>query len=187
MRTLITIISLLFLSTLSHAQDSFTGGLIAGITTSTTNGDGAGGFHKFGISAGGFVARELNQHVGIGFELRFSQKGAADQVGNKLNLGYIETPLLFTYQLNEDFTLKAGGGLAIEMYEYTTVGVYKSWPNDFRNYDIPAYFGAEYAFQDKMGIDLRGSFSAIPIPGSVSGKLYTHICLYATTHFYFVN
>ena len=172
----------------AFAQKSFKGGIILGAATCQTNGDDIGGFHKIGVTAGGFVSREIAPQMSIDLELRFTQKGAGDPNGYfKLNTGYVEVPVLFSYSFYQDFALKAGVGFAVEMYESTEIGGYKSNPNDLQNFDIPAYIGVGYNIKERFGFDLRASMSALPIRGHISGRNYHHICLYASAHIYIVK
>ena len=163
----------------TYSQE-FQGGVLAGITTSQINGDGVGGFYKIGGSFGGFVNRDFTSTITGQFELRFSQKGSGSSLGDfKINVGYVEMPLLIKYRLENSIVIYGGLGAGVRVYESLTTPGLKIKTNDFAPIDVPFYGGAEYHINELLYIDIRSAFSLIPI-----NYKYIHWCLYASFHVY---
>lgn len=175
----IVLLSLFLLSASIHAQD-FSGGLITGFTTSQVNGDGVGGFYKFGISFGGYVERSIHELLDGQIELRFTQKGAANQTGTfKISLGYIEVPCIIKYRLYDNVTIFGGGGFGVPLYaSYYDMGITVKTP-DFDPLDILFYTGGIVRLTETIVLDLRTSYTLIPI-----NRRFINWCLYASLHFY---
>jgi len=101
---------------LSAGAQKFNGGIHAGLAGSQVAGDTYAGFDKAGISAAGFVNLEVKPGWYLQMEIGYLQKGSRHTPNNekeqyddyKLNLDYIEIPLLVKYKLNEKLMFESG-------------------------------------------------------------------------------
>lgn len=92
----------------SRAQ-SFEGGILVGPVTSQINGDGYGGFHQLGLTAGVFGRIPGKGASSWQMELKYSLFGAHSdskevQMGmNPMNirLHYVELPMMYRYKLSK--------------------------------------------------------------------------------------
>jgi hypothetical protein len=159
-------------------SQSFTGGIIAGFTTSQVNGDNLGGFYKFGATGGAFVERKFNTKTSGIFELRFTQKGSGDGKGlMKINLGYVEIPFLVKIQSYQRIAFKFGIAPSFKIFESTYVNTYESATSNFWKWDAPIHIGADYRITDKLLFDVRYSMSTYPI-----SHKYSNLCVYFALH-----
>ena len=182
---LFRIILIFFMVCILHTAKSqdFSGGLIGGATTSQVHGDGVGGFYKFGLSLGGFVERDFHDFFSTQIELRFTQKGAADNTGNfKINLGYVEVPFLIKYTYNDLLSLTAGLGFGVPVYaSYYDFGITVKTP-DFDPIDVQYYVGGSVRISELIVLDLRSAYTIIPI-----NRKFINWTLYASLHYYLRN
>jgi len=168
-----------FTSIQTHAQE-FKGGILGGFTTSQINGDGFGGFNKFGATAGFFVEREFSKKKQGVFEIRYTQKGSADGIPNvKINVGYIELPILYRYITPYKIGLKAGIAPAIKIFETTEVSFIVNQTSDYWIWDLPIHMGFDYELSKKILFDVRYSFSTFPVSWH-----YYNWCVYFAFHYY---
>ena len=93
----------IFASLFSTAQ-SFKGGILAGMTTSQYDGDTYSGFHRVGISGGGYVAHNISEKFSWQMEIKFIQKGSFQSANFDppspkfdLRLNYVELPFFIKY------------------------------------------------------------------------------------------
>ncbi len=99
------------------AQAQFKGGLYFGVNGTQVDGDKLAGFYKLGANLAAAVEYPIGEHMGIGMEISFSQKGSQTkwQQGIPrqyfLKLDYIEVPLMLNYHDNKKVTLSAGVGI----------------------------------------------------------------------------
>ena len=98
-------ISLLTISNL-YSQ-SFKGGVLAGPVTSQVNGDGYGGYHQLGYTAGFFTNWPTENKSSWQLELKYSLFGAHSDVKElewalpyNLRLHYIELPIMYRHDLS---------------------------------------------------------------------------------------
>lgn len=169
---------IIFSSVVSYSQE-FKGGITAGLTTSQINGDGFGGFYKFGATGGFYVCREFSKKSEGILELRYTQKGSSDGVPNiKIQVNYVEIPLLYKYNVNEKLGLIAGISPAIKIFESTEVNFVTSQSSDFWKWDAPYVIGVEYPLSKKINFDIRYAMSTIPVSWH-----YYNMCLYFGFHY----
>ncbi len=160
-----------FISSEVMAQERFTAGIKAGLSTSQVDGDTYSGFNKIGFDGGAFVTGKLNEKWTGQFEIIFIQKGSkhnanaeiADYNFYLLQLSYIEVPVLLQYHHKKyAFELGPGFGYLINEKEYFN-GQDISGISPFNKKEINFNLGINYIISKKLGIDCRYSYSITPI------------------------
>lgn len=163
--------TLLLLSISVSAQQRFRPGIRAGISTSQVEGDTYAGFNKFGLDAGLMLNAKLNEKWSAQFELAFVQKGSkhnanpdqGDYRYYRMQLNYIEVPILVQYQLKKfTFDLGPGFGYLINHHEDDFWGPITN-PEPFKSIEISASVGVSYTIYNNLGATWRYSNSLLPI------------------------
>ncbi len=162
----ITLLVLILVSQLVQAQD-FKAGAIGGAVFSQVDGDSYAGFNKLGLVTGLYVSRSFNNIWSGQFEIVYKQKGSRyngdETIGDysiyKLNLDYIEVPVLLKMQV-DDFSFEGGvafGTLinSLEEDEYGALG--RTVP--FEDFELSSLIGVNYQFHKKMYANLRWGYS----------------------------
>jgi len=158
---------------ISCSAQVFKPGIILGISGSQIEGDGFGGYDKIGLIAGGFVNTDISKKLSAQFEIYFINKGAfnaahpdkGDFESFKVNLKYIEIPLLLMYK-QKQFKFEAG------LYLGKLIGTPKlsnengeifinQYP--FKSFDFGGLIGISYSLNDHFIFNLRSKNSLIPI------------------------
>jgi hypothetical protein len=160
-----------FISLSVHAQQRFTAGLKAGLSTSQVAGDTYGGFHKAGFDGGIFITGQLNEKWTAQMEMIFIQKGSrhngdpenGDYTYYYLGLNYAEVPLMFQYH-QKKFVFEAGPafGYLISNEEYNQNGP-SVYPHPFNSTEISLGFGISYILIKNLSVNWRYSNSILPI------------------------
>lgn len=148
-------------------------GILLGISGSQITGiqynaTGWGGYYKLGLDAGVFLKRHLDRNWSISGELKYIQKGAANNFSTsytdywRINLRYIELPVYFSRRISPDIEGEFGIAwaylLSANTYSLTT----GSQPFTTGSRDLSAILGVSYKVTDKLNIDLKLSYSAVP-------------------------
>jgi len=141
----------------------FEGGILAGGVSSQIAGDNISGFHKAGLSFGGFVRINLNDQSGLQMELVFIQKGSrtSDQdikAGMNpylLRLNYIELPLIYQYMLGRSLRLEAGLTAAFLASHYEEVNYLENIQDVWRSFNFNTLVGVRYLFNEQWSLGLR--------------------------------
>ena len=163
----------------SHAQ-SFAGGVMAGALVSQINGDGYGGFHQLGWTAGVFGRIPTDGPSSWQLELKYSLFGAHSDTKevefgmNPMNirLHYIELPILYRYNLTKlningmplDFiTLELG--LSGDFLVKNTQSA--NFENGFENpnwlfFSVTGDVGVQFDLGERLGVNLRSMNSITP-------------------------
>ena len=144
-----------FLLTTMYAQQTHFG-LKAGVNIASVaidNGDDYGS--KAGLHIGGLAHIHISQHFALQPELVFSMQGGKDDV-TKLNLNYLNVPLMAQYMTLDGFRLQTGPQLGILVGAESKVGdVEVDVKDDLSSIDFSWSFGAGYLFPSGFGIDAR--------------------------------
>ncbi|MEI6123697.1 MAG: porin family protein [Bacteroidota bacterium] len=152
----------------------FKAGVFAGIAASQISGDNLSGFNKPGLFAGVFTNIFFKEKYGLQLELYYIQKGSRKVAKNgnldtyKLNLQYIEMPLLFKWNFAKRFYLEVGPALGVLM---KTSGVEKDYggviPNskiqEFNRFDYCVVGGLGIHINKHFKVNIRGENSFIPV------------------------
>lgn len=172
-----------FLLSFAAFSQTFNAGIGAGLTVSEINGANTApnrrGFHKLGVTAGGVANFRIAKKTLFQFEINYIQKGSMqppDSLNNgyyKINLGYIEIPLLFRQQIffnwkgnrinKVDFEFGASYG---RMFHRTVIGNTNYQLNNTEPYyntsDVSLLAGIDYNFTNNICLNVRYSNSLIP-------------------------
>ncbi len=143
-----------------------------GLNACQIHGDNYSGYDKAGIFAGVAVNASVNQKTSFELGFYFSQKGArhnqnpekGDYSYYRVNLNYVDLPLLFRYHLNPVYFISLGPSLAYlidykeenERGDWT--GVYK-----FNKFETGLNFGLGRKIKEKFSVEVRSSNSITPI------------------------
>lgn len=175
-----TLICLLGLS--SIGQIDFDGGLLAGGITSQVHGDGYGGFNKVGISAGAFVLLGFNETSALRIDMLFAQKGsrnkpdteAGDFTTFKLQLDYIEIPVLYSWTFRDEISFEVGPYAArlVNSGQENNGNDFEINP-PYNDWDIGACAGFSYEITPRLLGVARYTQSILPIRDKPSGAQQT--------------
>jgi hypothetical protein len=167
------IIILVAILPMSVLAQRFHGGVVGGVNVSQIEGDGAGGYRKIGLIGGAFVTTELRDKWGGLLEIRYAEKGSSipeDYI--KFRLQYIEMPVLATYDINKKIQVQAGVTVGYLFKQMQNDGNGYEDITDYDKFEIAASLGGGYRLSERLNLNVRFSFSMIPIeadnPGSVS-------------------
>lgn len=171
------------LLSLNAFSQTFNAGLGAGLTVSEINGANTDpsrrGFHKLGVTAGGVANFRIAKKTLFQFEINYIQKGSMqppDSLNNgyyKINLGYIEIPLLFRQQIFFNWKGKKVNKVDLEfgasygkMFHRTVIGNTNYQLNNTEPYyntnDVSLLAGVDYNFTNNICLNVRYSNSVIP-------------------------
>lgn len=156
----------------------FRAGISAGPAVTDVAGTTAKNFQKLGFTAGVLVNSALSQRNTLQLEINFTKKGSMqkpDSLNNgffKLDLNYIEIPVLFKHRLqltlfkkpiskfDLEFGLSAG---RLIRYNYSANNYSQAIdPGSFNYTDLSLLFGIDYNFTSNFYFCLRYSNSVIP-------------------------
>lgn len=144
----------------------------AGFTACQIHGDRYNGFNKFGINLGISVNAALTSKTSLDLGFYFIQKGARhnqnpeknDFTFYRVNLNYLEFPLLLNYNLNKDYfvTLGGSGAYLISYREDNETGNLTGlYP--FKNIEYALSFGLGRHLGKKISVEVRSSNSVAAI------------------------
>jgi hypothetical protein len=144
----------------------------AGFNACQIHGDNAAGYKKFGVNAGVIVNAVLTKKTSLDIGFGFTQKGArknqdvenGDYTFFRVNLNYIEVPILLNYKLNEKYFLTAGPSIAylINYSEDTEIGNWNGvYP--FNPLEFGVNIGLGRTIKDNWQIEVRSGNSFLPV------------------------
>jgi hypothetical protein len=186
-KCILTLCSALLLAAITHAQNVFHGGAFFGLSTSQVSGDNLAGFKKAGLYGGAFVNMHLSEKWLLQLETSYCQKGSrknpkpdkGDYKSYRMNLQYLEVPLLLKWQFSNRFCFELGpaAGYLIKNtgVEKDENGVMPGQP-PFNSFELSGLGGfavgllQEESFHLKANV--RFSQSVIPIRKHSSGAVY---------------
>jgi len=103
-----------------NGERKFTAGIAVGMNLCQVDGDNLSGFSKVGLNVGPVLHINFDEKWGLGFEMLYSQKGS-NSVGTgyspyggnyyakyKINVNYIELPLVLYYNLQPKYQFGIG-------------------------------------------------------------------------------
>ncbi|MCX6271992.1 MAG: porin family protein [Bacteroidetes bacterium] len=173
---------LLFVLPFIAAAQAFQGGLLLGVVGSQVAGDMYSGFNKVGFTAGGYVNLKLSQRYKVQLEMEYIQKGSrhnsdpnqGDLIDYRLNVNYIEVPLLLRYDLMERISAEAGLGMAFLVSHKETINGYDmskgATTPGFRSSNLSIMGGVSYSFYERYCIGFRADSSVLTMrKGSGTG------------------
>jgi len=186
----------LFVSFFAGAQ-TFRAAPIVGFNMAQLDGDNLAGYHKMGFHGGAKVFARLNKNFSLGFEMLYSEKGSRRNrriyfqgEDFEVKLTYVEIPLLIHYMDRNGMAF--GTGFSYNALLDTAGFTYGpnnplNEPVEFKPWDITWIADLLYLINDHYGINIRYSYSLLPIGsyeysefrnGRVSNNLLTFRFLY---------
>lgn len=153
----------------SQAQQAFKGSVTFGMTTSQMSGDGLGGWHKFGLTGGGYITAPISSTKSIRFGIQYADKGSRTKLDTitynsfAYRLKYIEVPVQIGFQ-NGPFSFYAGVyyGQLVRQEILANKAPYPVIPA-FKNYDVGVALNVSVPLNDKLYLEGKFSSSIIPV------------------------
>lgn len=173
-------VTLLF-PTIVQAQGRFDAYAMAGLNMGQIDGDGAGSYNHPGLRAGVGTSFAIDDDSDspwrMVIELAFTQKGSfVKQYNRTLSAGYVEIPLMLSYNLMDNrLRLAAGVAPAILVQAKVENGGELDRPSteNFKRMDwLPVTCELRYRFTDHLGIDLRWQNSMLSVTKENSSGTY---------------
>jgi len=165
------------------AGQPFHGGLVLGLTACQVDGDSYAGFNKVGIQGGVFVNTMFGNVTGAQFEIKYAGRGALKPTSSddteiyKLNLHYIDLPIMINFTIMERFIIEAG---LVPGYLFASSGkdsggkLTKDQLVEFHKFDLGTLVGLRFRISQKFSAAARHSYSLISIRDiETSGAYYT--------------
>jgi len=159
----------------------FHGGLFAGLTASQVDGDSYAGYDRAGLQGGVFISTLFTQILGARLEIKYTSRGARKPVNSnntdvyKLNLHYVDLPLLITLQVKKIGQIEMG---LVPGYLFTASGednggeLPDDFLVDFRKFDLGTLVGINVGITPKIAMNVRYSYSIFSIRGQESAGAY---------------
>jgi opacity protein-like surface antigen len=172
------IIIVLFLPQAVFAQ-RFNGGILLGLTASQVDGDSYAGFDRVGLQGGVFVNTFLFRNTAVQMEIKYAGRGARKKTSEtdteiyKLNLHYIDLPVLLQYEVQKRILAEAG---IITGYLFGASGednggkLDRDYLVDFKKFDLNWLLGLRYRFNKNISAGIRYSYSLISIRDYVNSS-----------------
>ena len=168
-------------ATLGFSQ-RFDAGFIGGFNATQVEGDLLKGYHKPGVLLGAYVQTDIAPAIFASMELKYSQKGARNQLDKDhpekpkyiMRLSYIDLPVVFGFRTSDRILVIAGvsAGYLLKAKEFDNYDLFPEQDQYvFNDFDIQAIAGFQFDLLDNVKLDLRMSYSVLPIaelPGSTN-------------------
>ena len=177
------LILLLCLVMLNGKAQKFNGGLILGLSGSQVAGDGYSGYNKLGFMGGGFVNFQLLNLLNLQMEIEYVQKGSrhnpdagiGDLSSYKLNLDYVEVPLLLKFGFLKLFKLELGVATSFLVNSYEEINGNSISSRPFQSTNYSTIVGLSYSFSKKFTASFRTSDSFTSIRKTTNtGDVYRY-------------
>jgi hypothetical protein len=149
----------------------FHAGLLGGISFAQVENDGLAHFSKLGFYGGGFISTDFTEiwegEIGFTYVMKGSRENFSSNAsfdGYVMTLGYIEFPFVAKVRANNwAFEFGLSFGLLVNSNESNIQqsDAFSSAP--FQPFEFAGLVGVNYQFTEKVGLDLRGSYSIFPI------------------------
>lgn len=160
MKLIITTALCLFLATSASLAQHANIGIKGGINAYTLNSENSNNDRKIGYHIGLMGHFHISDNFALQPELVYSVQGAKYSIAGteaKLNLNYINVPLLFQYMFDNSFRLQAGPQLGLLVSAKNEIGNTKTdVKSDFEKIDLGLSVGVSYVNPaSNLGVDLR--------------------------------
>lgn len=177
MKKFMYVLLLIFIPAICNAQ-RFKGGVVLGLNVSQIDGDFWAGYNKAGLVGGAFVFTKFTEGWGGQMEIRYSAKGSAtapkSTVQRKIRLQYMELPLLATYDFYHNFQAQGGVSLGYLFEAAQNDGYGYEEFDEFDHFEIALSVGMNYSVLDRIDINVRFSYSILPIEAYYSGATFPY-------------
>jgi len=143
--------------------------LSGGISGTQVDGDTYSGYNKIGTNAGIYINRKTGENTENMFGITYIQKGSRSNstIQNPnyylLKLNYLEVPFLFIYNHKSKYRFEVGLSGAYLFSDYEENGMIGAYKGSLKKLDVCYNMGAGYKLNDKTYINLRYSYSLLPI------------------------
>ena len=167
MKKIILTVAAVFAFGFANAQETKFG-VKGGLNVANLTGDeDEDNSSKVGFHVGGFVEIKVSDKFSVQPELLFSTQGTQAEYSesgvsfkSKINLSYLNIPVMAKYYVAEGFSLEAGpqiGFLTSAKYKIESEGneVEADGKDDFESVDFGVNFGAGYDFTENLSVGLR--------------------------------
>lgn len=183
MKQLLLLVILLATTRLVSYGQRFEGGILGGLIASQVSGDSYQGYHKPGLTLGGYVQTDIARMVYAGMELKFIQKGSRNidslatdgQIKYIMRLNYVELPVYLGIRTNDKISLLVGlaPGYLMSGTEYNDYGkLTEEDQHPFKTFDLQGFLGFRFQINRRLAIDIRGAFSLLPIREQAGDALW---------------
>lgn len=181
MKNLLILTFTIVLTTSITAQE-FRAGPLGGFAVSQVDGDGYPGYHKIGLTLGGFVSRPLSESWDLQLDISYIRKGSRETPKPEKNqfddyqidLDYIQFPLVARYKYKK---VSFEGGLSIaaligsdEFRDGQSISDLEDVP-PFKGVEYTTVLGFNYHFNKRLWINARFLYSLnrirIPYDGQI--------------------
>ncbi|MCF8378553.1 MAG: PorT family protein [Bacteroidales bacterium] len=162
-------------------SQTFEGGFFGGLTASQVDGDSYAGFNKIGLTAGGYITKEINRKANWKAELRYIQKGSYSKPSEdnfnlyKLTIHYVEIPLMLQYKIYQKVIVDAGISPDIYLFHKETDQdgeMDQTYRPDYHRFGLNGNIGVYYMLTDNILAGARSSYSLIPMRDHASSQTY---------------
>ncbi|HIC32806.1 porin family protein [Mesoflavibacter sp. CH_XMU1404-2] len=99
--------------------------------------------HRNGFMIGFFGEYKLSNLIDIAPEIQFSAEGSKEE---ELRINYIQLPVLFKFNLSNDFALAVGPQASLKAHEYD---------DGVKNFTFSGVAGIDYMITDEFFLDFR--------------------------------
>lgn len=132
---------------------------VIGFNACQIHGDNASGYNKFGFNGGIMVNANLSKKTSLDLGIVFSQKGAAknqnvkngDYTFFRINLYYVEMPLLLHYKVNQTYFITLGPSLGY-------LAGSNVWTDQGNLNDLYRFNKFEYGVNFGLGRKIKGNW-----------------------------
>jgi len=162
------------LVSLAGFTQTFSGGLMLGVSGNQIDGDEQGGYKKPGLIAGAYVKANFTEFAALKIETYYIGKGAVmntDLGGGavyqefKTDLHYIEMPFLFNMTVHPKIEIALGIAPSY-LFKYKIVRDYSPAPdqsNSLKDFDFQPMGQVDFFLTDRISSCLRFSYSMLNI------------------------
>ncbi len=158
---------------------TFHGGLTAGLVASQVSGDQSGGYNKLGFYGGPWASFGFRENWRFQMEITFMQKGSRENPSEdnnhrsyKLDLNYIEVPLMFRWYFRDKLELEFGIAYGVLVYTYEEEDFVELNSRPFNTHNSSLVLGLYYHLSDNWNANFRTSNSITPVRKHISGGTY---------------
>ncbi|MCD6067728.1 MAG: hypothetical protein K0S33_2554 [Bacteroidetes bacterium] len=159
----------LSLSAIAQDDDRFRLVLSAGAIGSQVDGDSYGGYTKLGPYGGLYLDKAIGEKTAFDFGITYAQKGARKNANNMdptyyiSRLHYVEMPFMFSANYKIKYRFEGGLSFAYLFDKHEESSQVGTINTPFKKFDFCYNLGFGYRFKEKLYVNLRYSYSFIPI------------------------
>jgi hypothetical protein len=131
---------------------------------------------KVGVHAGGFLESIVAENISVRPELLLSWQGYKSGGDYKVNLTYLNIPLLAKYTFKQGFFAQAGPQIGMLLGAKSKFGSDKeNIKNELTKIELALAVGAGYNFTSNIGIDIRFNLGLSKLNDDGDAKVYNRV------------